>query len=76
MDLAFEARSAGSEWRATCTFSHALDAWRDKLSRTCNLPGPKTIDVPQQGGELFSTVKWVAAAVIVAGVVYGVSRVV
>lgn len=68
---------AGEDWRLTCSYAHTLDAWRKKLGElSCAIPGPAVIEAPVQGAELLSAVKWGAAAVLVAAVVYGVTRIV
>lgn len=69
--------TAGEQWRATCAFARTLDAFRDTLRSQCTVPGPAKILVenPAQT-ELLSAVKWGAAAILVAAVVYGVTRVV
>jgi hypothetical protein len=66
--FAFEA------WRATCVFARSLDAWRATLAGQCNLPGPRTVEAPTP--EILTVIKWAAAAVIAAAVVYGVTKVI
>jgi len=69
--------TAGEQWRATCAFARSLDAYRETLGKKCTIPGPARIDVenPKEKA-LVDAVKWGAAAVIVAAVVYGVTRIV
>jgi hypothetical protein len=64
----------GKRWDTACAFSRELSGTRDKLKQQCALVGPE--DLPQQKGLDLSALKWVAAAVIVVGVGYGIRSVV
>lgn len=67
---------AFEQWRITCSYALTLDGWRDKLKGSCAIPGPAVIEVPKTAEDVLTAVKWGAAAVIVAAVVYGVTRIV
>jgi hypothetical protein len=61
-----------AEWVQACSYARTIDGWREKIAATrCNVPGP----APIKGSDA-TVIKWVAAAVVVAGVVMGVRAVV
>lgn len=51
------------EWVTACTYAKTLDAWRKKLEKGCELPGPDEIE----GTQVASAAKWIAGAAIVIG---------
>jgi hypothetical protein len=65
--------SSFAEWRATCVFTRSLDAWRTRLESACAIVGPKSVEAPAP--EWPSALKWAAGAVIVAGGVYLVAKI-
>lgn len=63
---------AANKWEEAKKFEQRLADWQDKLARLCALPSPNVR--PDQGPDT-SALKWVAGAVIVAAIVYGVRTV-
>lgn len=51
------------EWVTACTYSNTIEAWRDKLKKICDLPGPDSISGPNYQ----SVARWASIAAIAIG---------
>lgn len=62
------------KWDEAEAYRVQLSGWQDELSTKCTIPGPK-LSPPDTAGDVSSAVKWVAAAVVAASLVYGIRTV-
>lgn len=63
-----------NEWTQACSYAHTIDAWHEKLSATCNLPGPVPGKVKGADTTGATVLMWIAGAVIAVAVVVGVKQ--
>lgn len=64
----------GAKYDEGLAYRQQLGGWQEQLRRTCTIPGP-AVSTEDEHAALFSALKWGAAAVIAASVVYGVREV-
>lgn len=67
---------SANEWDLAQQYARDLSNWQTTLRAKCTVPGPPVLptDDPDRQVDL-SAVKWVAAAIVVAAVVYGATRI-